>query len=278
MRQSWLTKIVPLAIIVALFMLERRYPLRQSALDEASRRGLRNVGLAALSGAAIAATETPLTSRACQYVELRRIGLLPRLALPARVERLVGLLILDYSLYWWHILLHRVPWLWRAHRVHHLDFKLDITTAARFHFVEFVASVPWRLGQILLIGVNQPLLTLWQRLTVLEVAFHHSNLRLAPALDRGIRLAVMTPRLHGIHHSIVAEQTDSNYSSGLSIWDHLHNTYRCDEPACSGKPQPVTIGSPDDPYRRPRSFPALVTLPFATHDGTTLANNASVLH
>jgi sterol desaturase/sphingolipid hydroxylase (fatty acid hydroxylase superfamily) len=96
----------------------------------------------------------------------------------------------------------------------------------RFHAGEFIASIPWRAAQIRIIGVSPRALAIWQRLTALSVVFHHSNLRLPLALERRIARVVMTPRLHGIHHSIVAAEQSSNWSSGLTIWDRLHGSYR----------------------------------------------------
>lgn len=123
-------------------------------------------------------------------------------------------------------------------------FSGSASTALRFHFGEFLASIPWRLGQIALIGAGPRALSLWQKLTLAEVAFHHANLRLPLAFERRLDRFVMTPRLHGIHHSVEAGERDSNFSSGLTVWDVLHGTL------CTGKPQAaITIGVP--PYDAP---------------------------
>jgi sterol desaturase/sphingolipid hydroxylase (fatty acid hydroxylase superfamily) len=149
-------------------------------------------------------------------------------------------MLMDYTLYWWHVLLHRVPVLWRTHEPHHVDRDLDVTTGIRFHALEFVASVPWRCAQIVLIGAGPRTLRAWQQLTLFEVLFHHSNVRLPRELERRLSSIVVTPRLHGLHHSIVRDERDSNFSSGLSVWDRLHGT------ACIGLDHDdVTIGLPD---------------------------------
>jgi sterol desaturase/sphingolipid hydroxylase (fatty acid hydroxylase superfamily) len=114
------------------------------------------------------------------------------------------------------------------HEAHHADRDLDASTAARFHFLEFIASVPWRCAQITVIGVGPRALALWQKLTLAEVLFHHSNLRLPRVLERALAAFVVTPRLHGIHHSVVRAERDSNYSSGLTLWDRLHGSARLD--------------------------------------------------
>jgi sterol desaturase/sphingolipid hydroxylase (fatty acid hydroxylase superfamily) len=148
--------------------------------------------------------------------------------------------------------------LWRLHEAHHADRDLDASTALRFHFLEFVASIPWRCAQIALIGAAPRSLAAWQMLTTAEVLFHHSNLRLPRALERLLSRFVMTPRLHGLHHSIVREERDSNFSSGLTVWDVVHGTARFDI-----RRDDVIIGLPR--YRDARDVTLVKTLalPFA---------------
>ncbi|MGE5270356.1 MAG: sterol desaturase family protein [Thiohalocapsa sp.] len=235
---------------------ERRRPLRRR-VEPGWRREGRNLALALTAAAAIRLAETPLTAPLAALVARRRWGLLPRLKLPPALEAALALALLDYTLYVWHVLLHRVPLLWRCHVVHHVDLDLTASTALRFHFAEMVLSAPWRAAQVALIGVRPPVLDLWQRLTLLEIIFHHANLRLPRCVEDRLGRLVMTPRLHGIHHSTVHAETDSNWSSGLVLWDRLHGTLRRDVP------QPaIVIGVPA--YREPGelTLPRLVALPF----------------
>lgn len=170
--------------------------------------------------------------------------MLKRLDLPAWVEAPLAVILMDYALYLWHILLHRVPLLWRFHVAHHVDLDLDLTTALRFHFGELTLSVPWRAAQIVLLGASPLSLSCWQTATFLSVLFHHSNVKLPVALERRLNRFIVTPRMHGIHHSIVPEETGSNWSSGLTLWDRLHGTLRLDVPQDA-----ITIGVPA--YRQP---------------------------
>jgi 2-haloalkanoic acid dehalogenase type II len=233
-----------LGLVGAILWLERRRPLRRR-VDPGPRRLARNFAIAALTAAAVAVVERPLISRLAEETAKRRWGLVPRLGLPPRVQAALVLALMDYTLYCWHILLHRVPLLWRCHRAHHADLDLDASTAARFHFAEFMLSVPWRAAQVVLIGVSPRLLDLWAKLTLAEVVFHHSNLRLPLALERLLSRLIMTPRLHGIHHSTVREERDSNFSSGLTVWDLVHGTCRADVPQAS-----IVIGLPE--YQEPQ--------------------------
>jgi sterol desaturase/sphingolipid hydroxylase (fatty acid hydroxylase superfamily) len=164
---------------------------------------------------------------------------------------------MDYTLYWWHVLLHRVPLLWRMHESHHIDRDLDMSTGVRFHFTEFLASIPWRCAQIVLIGVAPRTLSLWQRLTLAEVLFHHSNVKLPLTLERWLARLVVTPRMHGIHHSVERGERDSNFSSGLSVWDRMHDTTRLDL-----RHDDVVIGMPTYPLPSDVSLRKTLALPF----------------
>ena len=134
-------------------------------------------------------------------------------------------------MYLWHIVVHRVPWLWRFHLVHHVDLDLDATTGLRFHAGELAASIPWRATQVIVLGVSPTTLTLWQSLTLVSVLFHHSNTRLSDRMERALSWIVTTPRMHAIHHSVDPVQLQSNFSSGLAVWDRLHRTARFDAAA-----------------------------------------------
>ena len=238
--------------IAALLYLERRRPLRKPVEPGAGRLA-RNAAIGALTAVTVNAIERPLVARATQYAERHSLGIL-RLPLPRWAKTALALALMDYTLYWWHVLLHRVPALWRLHEPHHADRDLDASTALRFHFTEFLASVPWRCAQVVLIGVDARTLALWQRVTLLEVLFHHSNVRLPRDIERRLSTLVVTPRLHGLHHSIVRDERDSNYSSGLAVWDRLHGT------ADLHLERSVIIGLPD--HGGTESLPETLALPF----------------
>lgn len=245
------------AAMLGLYWAERRIPLRNNRSEPDKSRVPRNMALAGSVAAVVGLLERPLIEPLSKAVERRRIGLLPLLNTGSRTETALGLLLMDYSLYWWHVLLHRVPLLWRSHIVHHSDLQLDSTTALRFHAWEFVASVPWRAAQVTLFGIRPSTLQLWQHLTLMEVVFHHANVRLPLTAERWLGRLLMTPRLHGIHHSMVAEETHSNFSSGLTIWDMIHGTIRTDV-----HQHRITIGVPD--FREPQQLRllTLLTMPF----------------
>jgi sterol desaturase/sphingolipid hydroxylase (fatty acid hydroxylase superfamily) len=253
---SRLSMMLVVGTYALLCWLEQVRPLRRMIAPRLQRQG-RNLAMACATGLALQMTERPATTRLTHIVEQRRWGLLKRIHLPHRLELSMGLLLLDYTLYLWHVLTHRLPAFWRFHVVHHVDVDLDVSTAVRFHVGEMVISVLWRCGQIVLLGIAPRTLSIWQVATLLSVMFHHSNLRLPIHMERWLNRVIVTPRMHGIHHSIIRDETDSNWSSGLTLWDHLHGTYRGDVPQGA-----VTIGVPA--YRDSGSLvlPALVSMPF----------------
>jgi sterol desaturase/sphingolipid hydroxylase (fatty acid hydroxylase superfamily) len=224
-----LTAGVVVGALGTILWLENRRRLRAPREDKL-RRDTRNLALGALTAVAIRLTEKPLTDPLAKKVHARRWGLLPRLGLPPVLEVGLAAVLLDYTLYVWHVLTHRIPFLWRFHRVHHADRDLSTTTALRFHFVEMVLSVPWRAAQIALIGVAPRALSLWQTLTLGAILFHHSNVRLPLAVERRLSRVIVTPRMHGIHHSMIEYETNSNWGTIFSLPDYLHDTIRLNVP------------------------------------------------
>lgn len=213
------------ATALAIFLAERRWPQRERT-EPGPRRVARNLALGATSMAVVALIQTPLTEPLARTAERRRWGVVQRLKVPAAAGDALAFLLMDYSIYLWHRATHRNPFLWRFHLVHHLDVDLDSTTALRFHAADMAISVPYRLLQVGLIGTSPRALGIWQTWFFLSVLFHHSNLKLPPALDGPLSRLVTTPHMHAIHHSATREDTDANWSSGLALWDHLHGTFR----------------------------------------------------
>jgi sterol desaturase/sphingolipid hydroxylase (fatty acid hydroxylase superfamily) len=202
-------------------------------------RSGRNLTLAGVAGVAVAAAEMPVALALAHLVEQNHWGLLQLAPLPSWLSIPLAVLALDYTLYAWHVLTHRSRFLWRFHQPHHVDRDLDASTAIRFHFGEVGLSVAWRAAQIVLIGVSPAAFSVWQTALIVCIVFHHSNVKLDPEVERRLARWLVTPRMHEIHHSNIADETNSNWSSGLSIWDRLHGTFRLDVPR-----EQVIIGVP----------------------------------
>jgi sterol desaturase/sphingolipid hydroxylase (fatty acid hydroxylase superfamily) len=145
---------------------------------------------------------------------------------PAWLKASVAFVLLDYSNYIWHILLHKLPLLWRFHLVHHTDLDLDVTTAFRFHFGEMIGSVFFRGAATILIGASPVMILIYEIAFEAATQFHHSNTKLPFKFEKVLNYLIVTPRMHGIHHSMIKKETDSNYSIIFSFWDRIHKTVR----------------------------------------------------
>jgi len=257
-RHAWSGTVVTAAAFGVLLWLEHRRSLR-NPLEPKERRVARNLAVAGVSAAVLHLAERPVSLPLARLVERRRYGLLQRMRLPGWLETVLGVVLLDYTLYIWHVLEHKVPALWRFHAVHHVDLDLDASTAFRFHFGELAASVPWRAAQIVCIGVTPRTLALYQRLLMLSIMFHHSNVRIPTRAEKWLSRIIVTPRLHGIHHSVVGKEVNSNWSSGLTIWDRIHHTLRPEATR-----DDVTIGLAE--YRDPAelTLPKVLKMPFSS--------------
>ncbi len=244
------------AAAAALFVLESRRQLRRRTRPKIERL-LENGGVAAAALPALRLVLLPGMYAAAQQAKKHDFGLLHRLSLPKWARYTLGFLLLDYTNYLWHVLLHKSDLLWRFHNVHHIDLDLDLSTAWRFHIGENIASLPYRGAAVALLGVPAPLVLFYEVIFEGCTAFHHTNWRLPFRIERLLCLAMVTPRMHGIHHSIVARETNSNYSVVFSWWDRLHHSLRLNVPQ-----QEITIGTPA--YRDPQeqSVARLFRLPF----------------
>jgi sterol desaturase/sphingolipid hydroxylase (fatty acid hydroxylase superfamily) len=151
----------------------------------------------------------------------------------------LGFLLMDLSFYYWHLVNHRIPFLWRFHNVHHIDPDLDVTTAFRFHFGEVMFSVVFRVLQVGLLGVSGLAFVAYELVFQANTVFHHSNLRLPIGFERLLNKVLVTPRMHGIHHSQVRQETNSNYGVVFPWWDWLHRTLGLAIPQSA-----ITIGVP----------------------------------
>jgi len=236
--RSWWSAPIVIGAFAALVWLEWRRPLR-SQVEPKLTRTARNLTVAVISAVAVLLMEAPVALGLAALVERHDVGLLNLVQLPAWLKTILAIVLLDYTLYLWHVLTHKVPLLWRFHLVHHVDLDLDASTALRFHFGELAVSVPWRMAQVIVIGVSPLSYLTWQFFVFLSILFHHSNVELPIRLEKWINRLFVTPRMHGIHHSMVREETDSNWSSGLTLWDRLHGTLRLNVPQ-----REVTIGVP----------------------------------
>jgi sterol desaturase/sphingolipid hydroxylase (fatty acid hydroxylase superfamily) len=176
---------------------------------------------------------------------------------PKLLKATIAILLLDYTNYLWHIVLHKMPLMWRFHLVHHTDLDLDITTAFRFHFGELIGSIFFRGAAVLLIGISPLMVLIYEIAFDASNQFQHSNMKIPFRLEKVLNKIIVTPRMHGIHHSMIKRETDSNFSIIFSFWDRLHNTIRLNI-----RQDEIVTGVPVYPDEKDLTSGKLLQLPF----------------
>jgi len=210
---------------VLLFIAERAIPLRARRSALAHRLWV-NACVSALALVTAYLVVMPVATAALRRVALQPVGVLQWAGLPQAAQIAGGLALLDLSFFYWHMANHRLRWLWRFHNVHHIDPDLDVSSAFRFHFGEVALSALLRVAQIIVIGITPLTFAIYEIAFQLNTLFQHSNIRLPLAFERWLNVLIVTPRMHGIHHSDVRRENQSNFSTVLSLWDRLHRTLR----------------------------------------------------
>ena len=219
--------------LAVLLLLEHAHPFFD--LFGESRRDwtahlVRNLALAVVNGLIVAFVFAGLWVMASGWAVANDFGLMSVVTSSSgepNWPHAVGvILLLDAWTYTWHRINHRIPFLWRFHRLHHADAKMDVSTAGRFHFGEIIFSSALRIPLIMLVGVFAWELILYETMMFAVVQFHHANIVLPARIDQVLRWIIVTPAMHKVHHSRLRPETDSNYSAFLSIWDRLFRSFR----------------------------------------------------
>ncbi len=187
-------------------------------------------------------------------------GLFNYYSLPFALSVVLAGVALDFIIYLQHVLVHAVPALWRLHRVHHADLDYDVTTGARFHPIEILLSLLIKFATIIVLGAPVLAVVIFEVVLNAMAMFNHSNVSLPRGLDRIIRLFVVTPDMHRVHHSVEDNEANSNYGFNLSLWDRLFGTY-IDQPREGHDNMVIGIHK----YRDPKQvswLPGMLALPF----------------
>ena len=251
--------ILALAVLgTVLFVLERVRPLRRPRRPLLPRLGV-NAVVTALALFAAGLAVRPLAVQVLGWTAAERWGLLRALGVPAPIASVAALLLLDLSFYYWHRANHRWAPLWRFHNVHHVDPDLDVSTALRFHFGEVLLSAAFRAAQVLLIGPTLTAYLAYEFVFQANTLFHHSNVRVPLRVERALSWVLVSPRMHGIHHSDVRGETNSNYSVVLPWWDWLHATL-----VLGVSQRAITVGVPGYSAPEDNRLGSVLALPFRT--------------
>ncbi|WP_271079428.1 sterol desaturase family protein [Aurantiacibacter sp. MUD61] len=219
---------IGLAIMAGAFavfaLIEWLLPVREARQSQ-PRRWFTNIALFALDTLAIRLIFPLAMVGGALWAAKAGWGLFNLFAAPYWLAFVVTLLVLDLALYLQHWATHRVPLLWRLHRVHHSDRDFDVTTAARFHPVEIVLSMLWKLGVVIALGAPALAVFVFEVGFAVATLFTHANFALPGRWDSRTRTLLVTPSMHRIHHSDREKETNSNYGTVLTLWDRLFGTY-----------------------------------------------------
>jgi len=252
------TKILLEVVMLALLLMGEAWLPLFKGRSERLRHGSRNIAMGLMNGVITSFLFAGATAFVAEAAEFQGFGLLNWIEIPFWIETAIAFFLFDLWMYLWHRANHRVPFLWRFHRMHHSDPQLDVTTALRFHIGELIFSSLVRFGILYLLGLSLWQLILYETILLPIILFHHSNVALPERVDRLFRILIVTPNMHRVHHSRFQPETDSNYSSIFSFWDRFAKTFR-------RKENILTLHYGLDVFEAPKwqSFVGLLATPFS---------------
>ena len=248
-----------IAVLLAMALWEVLAPRRRLTASKPVRWA-NNLALVALDTALVRVLFPAGAVGVAAFSSAQGWGVFHLLDLPAWVEGVLAVVALDFTIWLQHVMVHAVPALWRLHRVHHADPDYDLTTGARFHPLEILLSMLIKFAAIVVIGPSVLAVIVFEVVLNATAMFNHGNVRLPLALDRILRLFVVTPDMHRVHHSVEDDEANSNFGFNLPWWDFLFGTYR-DQPRYGHTG--MRIGIRD--YTQPREvswLPGMLLLPF----------------
>jgi sterol desaturase/sphingolipid hydroxylase (fatty acid hydroxylase superfamily) len=227
-------------------------------------RWIANLGVIVVGTAAVRLVVPVTAIGMALLAQQRGWGLLNNVALADWLGLAAGVLALDFAIYLQHVMFHAVPALWRLHMMHHSDMDFDVTTGVRFHPVEIVLSMGIKLATIVVIGPSALAVLVFEVALNATSLFNHGNVRLPAGLDRVLRLVVVTPDMHRVHHSSIVRETNSNFGFNFPWWDRLFGTYRAQPDKGH---EGMTIGLEQFRDSRKLTLPGLLALPFVGEVG-----------
>lgn len=251
-------------VLVAMALLEALLPKKKRSMPRL-QRWVTNLSLVVIDSVVLRLVTPVLAIGVASWALTNNIGLLNWLRLPVVAEFLVAFLLLDMLIYIQHVISHKLPVLWRFHKVHHTDRDIDVTTGVRFHPIEIILSMLYKLACVALIGPSVVVVIVFEIALNASAMFNHSNLSLTKPFDRFLRIFVVTPDFHRVHHSVIHSETDSNYGFFLSVWDRLFSTY-IDQPQETH--QGMVIGLNEHQTEQPSKLLWSLAVPFKKTEAT----------
>lgn len=245
-------------VLIGMMVLEALMPRRGRELGR-NVRWTSNLGIVVID-TVVARLLIPLPPvAAALWASENGVGLLHGIDLPMTLIVAGSVIFMDLAIYVQHVIFHKVPIFWRLHRMHHADTEIDVTTGIRFHPIEIVLSLMIKIAIVLAFGIPAVAIIIFEVILNASAMFNHANMRLPLGLDRALRLLIVTPDFHRVHHSWHKDETDSNYGFSLTIWDRLFMTYNA-QPR-DGHDN-MTIGLKEFRGEKDRGIIGLLLIPF----------------
>ena len=255
---AWRLSIFASALIL-FSLLEALFPRRRRNLPRQGR-WLTHLGITVIDSLVVRILG-PLTAIAVAiWAANKGIGLFNLTQWPLWLEIVLAFILLDCAIYWQHVISHRVPFFWRFHKVHHTDRDLDASSAVRFHPVEILLSMLYKCGVVLIIGPAALAVLIFEIVLNASAIFNHANLKLPLGVDKILRLFIVTPDMHRVHHSVIESETNRNFGFNLSVWDRLFRSYKAQP---EGGHDGMTIGLSEHQSEAPSQLFWSLKLPFA---------------
>ncbi|WP_159739112.1 sterol desaturase family protein [Vibrio atypicus] len=247
-----------LAVLVLCAIWEWATPRKQLTQNKAYR-WMNNLGLIAFNSLCLSLFMPILAFEAALQASQQSIGLFNWLNLPWWLELILCVILLDLAIYLQHLVFHRIPLLWRLHRMHHADQDIDVTTGTRFHPIEILLSMWIKVALIFVLGVSPVAIVVFEIVLNASAMFNHSNAKLPLGLDAALRRWIVTPDMHRVHHSVIVKETHSNFGFFLSVWDRWFKTYRAQPELGHDK---VQIGIPLFQTEKDQRLDQMLAQPF----------------
>jgi len=257
-----------LAVFIVLAVVEVFAPKR-ALLTSKPRRWFANLTIVALNPVSVFLLFPILPVGLALFASEHNWGLLNQVALPEWLTVIAAVVVLDLVVYTQHVLFHAIPTLWRLHMMHHADMDIDMTTGLRFHPIEITVSMVFKLSTIAALGAPAVAVLIFEVALNATSMFNHGNISLPQGIDRILRLIVVTPDMHRVHHSVIIRETNSNYGFNLPWWDRLFGTYKS-QPAKGHTDMTIGLSQFRDPQKL--SLPRLLILPFVGDPGRVPIN------
>nr|WP_269469567.1 sterol desaturase family protein [Vibrio diabolicus] len=255
---SWIRLGFFLGVLLLCALWENKLP-RKTLTASRGFRWVNNLSLVAVNSLIVALVMPIAAFQAAIIAQEQQWGLFNLLSLPAWLNVLLAVILLDFVIYVQHVVFHYVKPLWKLHRMHHADLDIDVTTGARFHPIEIIISMGVKIATVFILGVSPVAVVVFEIVLNASAMFNHSNAKLALSADQKLRNVIVTPDMHRVHHSVIAKETNSNFGFFLSVWDRLFGTYRA-QPELGH--DDVVIGIPEIRNEAEQRLDKLLTQPF----------------